>query len=212
MHSSFFKIVGCILLLSLGRLNAQQRIIAECTINYSIKTDDTSSNTTLIQTLKSSTKTVYIKGNESRTDLRSTAFCQSVIYDKTTGKATILRELGDNKFITLLDNTKWMHENARFDALTIETTKDRKPILGYDCKKAIIHLKDGNNYLLYYTTSIVPSVKEFEYQFKDIPGLVLSYEASNQSGEKVIYTATKVNLSPVPASIFTIPKSGYRML
>ena len=168
MKSSFFIFLGCAFIISVNCLHAQQRIIAECTINYSIKTDDTSSNTTLIQTLKSSNKTVYIKGNESRTDLRSTAFCQSVIYDKTTGKATILRELGDNKFITLLDNSKWIKENLRFDALTIENSKEHKLILGYDCKKAIIHLKDGNNYVLYYTTSIIPSVKEFEYQFPSI--------------------------------------------
>jgi hypothetical protein len=55
-------------------------------------------------------------------------------------------------------------------------------------------------------------VKEFEYQFRDVPGFVLEYES--QEGDKGVirYTATKINLSPVQASRFDIPVSGYRLL
>jgi GLPGLI family protein len=192
-------------------LQAQQRIIAECTINYSIVPSDTASVETK-QILKSSTKTVYIKGNSSRADLTSPSFNQSIIYDRTSGEATVLREFGSNKFITKLDNDKWKEENKKFDGLTIEATEIRKKIAGYDCKRSIIHLKDGSNYFLFYTSAITPSVKEFEYQFKNIPGLVLEYEAVGASGEKVTYTATKVNLSPVPTTFFNVPTSGYRVL
>lgn len=190
---------------------AQQRIIAECTITYNINISD-SLNSTMQKTLKASSKTVYIKGNESRVNLVSPAFNQSVIYDKTEGTATILREFGSNKFITTLENDKWIEENKQFEGLTIETTNEHKPIAGYDCTKAFLHLKDSSIYTIYYTPSIIPSVKEFEYQFKDIAGLVLSYEAVGTRGGKVTYIANKVNLSPVPASVFTIPSSGYRVL
>ena len=190
---------------------AQQKIIAECTITYNINVSD-SAGTTMQKALKASSKTVYIKGNESRVNLVSPAFNQSVIYDKTEGTTTILRELGSNKFITTLDNDKWIEENQQFEGLIIEPTIEHKQILGYDCTKAFLHLKDSSIYTIYYTPSIIPSVKEFEYQFKDIAGLVLSYEALGTKGEKVKYTATKVNLSPVPASVFAIPKSGYRVL
>ncbi len=192
-------------------LQAQQRIIAECTISYSIAPSDTASAETK-QILKSSTKTVYIKGNSSRSDLQSPSFNQSIIYDKATGEATVLREFGNNKFITKLDNDKWKEENKRYDGLTIESTDIHKRIAGYDCKRSVIHLKDGSTYYLFFTSSITPSVKEFEYQFKNISGLVLEYEAVGASGEKVTYTATKVNLSPVPNTFFIIPTSGYRVL
>ena len=190
---------------------AQQRIIAECTITYSISVSDTV-GTVMQKVLKASSKTVYIKGNESRVNLTSPAFNQNVIYDKTDGTATILREFGSNKFITTLDNDEWSEENKQFEGLTIEPTDEHKLILGYNCTKAFLHLKDSSIYTVYYTPSIIPSVKEFEYQFKDIAGLVLSYEALGTKGEKVTYTATKVNLSPVPASVFMIPTSGYRVL
>ena len=192
-------------------LQAQQRIIAECTISYSISPSDTASLETK-QILKSSSKTVYIKGNSSRADLTSPSFNQSIIYDKANGEATVLREFGNNKFITKLDNDKWKEENKKFEGLTIETTDIRKRIAGYECKRSVIHLKDGSTYNLFYTSAIIPSVKEFEYQFKNIPGLVLEYEAVGTNGEKVTYLANKVNLSPVPNTFFIIPTSGYRVL
>ena len=207
------KILLFILLSPLSvRLLAQQRIIAECTINYTIAAIDSADNSTMKTALNSSTKTVYIKGNQCRTDLKSSAYSQSIIYDKTSGNATILREFGNSKFMTRLDSDKWVKENKQFDGLTIENTQEHQSILGYDCTKILLHLKDGTTASLFFTKSIIPSVKEFEYQFKDINGLVLSYEAIGAKGEKVKYTASKVNLSPVPSNIFAIPTSGYRIL
>ena len=89
---------------------------------------------------------------------------------------------------------------------------DIKTILGYECKKAVLELKDGSTFTLYYATNIVPSVKEFEYQFKDIPGFVLEFESQETDSKKIKYTATKINLSPVQASRFDLPTSGYRIL
>ena len=53
--------------------------------------------------------------------------------------------------------------------------------------------------------------EEFEYEFKDVPGLVLEYETV-EDGKQIKYTATKINLSPVQTSKFDIPTSGYRIL
>ena len=89
---------------------------------------------------------------------------------------------------------------------------ETKIILGYDCKKAVISLKDGSVYTLFYATSITPSVKEFEYPFRDLPGFVLEYQIK-EFGESIVnYKAVKINLSPVQASKFDIPTSGYRIL
>jgi hypothetical protein len=95
---------------------------------------------------------------------------------------------------------------------TVKMNSETKTILGYACKKGILQLKDGNSFIIYYATSITPSVKEFEYQFKDIPGFVLEYESQEQEGKKVKYVANKINLSPILANKFEIPVSGYRIL
>lgn len=189
-----------------------QRVIADCSISYTISTEEGSADKDVSESLKASTKHVYIKGNDSRTDLVSPTFTQSLIYNKSTGSAVILREFGNNKFMTKLDNARWKEENKKYDGMTVALSAETKTILGYECKKALMQLKDGTVFTLYYASAIIPSVKEFEYQFKDIPGFVLEFESQEAEGKKIRYTAAKINLSPVQASRFDIPVSGYRLL
>jgi GLPGLI family protein len=200
------------ILLAITQTTAQ-RVVADCTITYAISTEEGNADKDVTESLKASTKTVYIKGNDSRTDLVSPSFTQSLLYNKTTGNAVILREFGNNKFMTRLDNAKWMAENKRYEGMTVALAgNETKTILGYECKKAVIQMKDGSSFVLYYAPAIAPSVKEFEYQFKDVPGFVLEFESQEADSKKIKYTATKINLSPVQASRFDVPTSGYRLL
>jgi hypothetical protein len=60
---------------------------------------------------------------------------------------------------------------------------------------------------------MLPSVRDYEYLFKDIPGFVLGYEMLDAAGVKTIFRATQINLyNPVPASKFDIPTKGYRII
>ncbi len=191
------------------KMNAQQRTIAEVVVYYSMVTDSTIDKNFV--TSNSSSKTVYIKGSDCRVDNISPSFTQTTLYDKNSGNAVVLREFGNNKIMTKLTKAQWIEKNNKFEGATISMIGDTKNILGYECKKAIIQTKDNNSITVFFSTAITPSVKEFEYQFKDIPGLVLEYEV--QEGDKKIkYIATKINLSPVQASKFDVPTSGYRML
>ena len=192
---------------------SQTRVVAECTVTYAIKVNNEDAfDKDALALLKQSVKTVYIKGNHSRSDLISPSFSQSFIYNKASGDAAILREIGANKLLTKMNAVEWAKQNDKFSDLTIQYTDERKVILGYDCKKAIIQLKDGSTFSVFYAANIVPSVKEFEYQFKEIPGFVLEYEARDGYTQKIIYTATKINLNPVPGGRFDIPTTGYRLL
>ncbi len=66
---------------------------------------------------------------------------------------------------------------------------------------------------MFYTPSIIPSNKDYEYQFKDLPGFVLEYEAESENGKwKAKYIAAKITFTPVASSVFDVPKSGYRVL
>ncbi len=205
-------IILAVIFFTLQTVNAQQKVVAECTVNYTVFVDSSTVDKKVTESMKGLTKTVFIKGNDSRTDVASVSFSQSIIYDKTTGRAVILREFGNNKFLTKLEADKWIIENKKFDNLVFTPLNENKNIAGYDCKKGTIQLIDGNKYTLYYSTTIVPSVKEFEYQFRNIPGLVLEYESTDIGGNKIKYTANKVNLNPIPASKFIVPTSGYRIL
>ncbi len=208
---AFILLTGS-LFLTIMNSTAQQRVVAECTLIYHISAEDAGTDKESAESFKSSVKTVYIKGNNSRTDLVSPVFTQSMIYDKGTASAVILREFGNNKLMTKLDHAKWMIANKLYEGMTVSYVNEAKTILGYECKKAVLQLKDGTSFTLYYATTIIPSVKEFEYQFKDIPGFVLEYESKEADGKRIKYTATKINMSPVPVSKFDIPTSGYRLL
>ncbi len=191
---------------------AQQRVVAECTITYQIISDENMPDKGVAATLNESTQTVYFKGNDCRNELVSPSFTQVLLYNKSTETAVILREFGNNKFMTKLSNAQWVAENKKYEGLQISYVDSAKTILGYVCKKAIMKLADGSSFSLYYSTTIVPSVKEYEYQFKDIPGLVFEFESKNKDGVKIKFVASKINLSPVQTSRFEIPTSGYRLL
>jgi GLPGLI family protein len=214
LKGSIMKTIFAILLLSLVTpALAQQRVVAECTVMFKITLDDGTVDKDVSNSISKSAKTVYIKGNDSRVDLVSPAIQQSVIYDKTQNTAVVLREFGTNKFMNRLNKEQWLTANKQYQGMAISLVNETKTILGYECKKAMITLKDGSVFSLYYATAIIPSVKEFEYQFKDVPGFVLEYQIK-ESGDNTLvnYRAEKISLSPVLASKFDIPTSGYRLM
>jgi GLPGLI family protein len=188
------------------QLQAQQRTVAECTVTYAISSDSSINSTT-----SKTVKTVYIKGSDCRTDINSSSFSQTIFFDKNSGNAVVLREFGNNKIMTKLNKLQWLEKNKKFEGAVVNLIGDTKNILGYECKKATIETRDGSIVTVFYATAITPSVKEFEYQFKDVPGFVLEYE-TEEAGKNMRYIATKINLSPVQSSKFDVPSTGYRML
>ena len=189
--------------------SAQQRIVAECTVVYKVDSHDASDGSMR----QKATKTVYIKSNNARIDLVAPAYAQSTIYNKSTGMATVLRSFGEDKYMTSLNAKQWRKLNMPLDSMQIQLTTDSISVLDYSCKKALLQLKNGTTVTVYYTTAIIPSVRDYEYMFKDIPGFVLGYEMVDDLGVKTIFRATQINLyNPVAASKFDIPTKGYRIL
>lgn len=205
------KVVASILFcfLAFHVATAQQRIVAECTVVYKVESHDASDGSMR----QKATKTVYIKSNNARIDLVAPAYAQSTIYNKSTGMATVLRSFGEDKYMTSLNAKQWRKLNMPLDSMQIQLTTDSISVLDYSCKKALLQLKNGTTVTVYYTTAIIPSVRDYEYMFKDIPGFVLGYEMVDDLGVKTIFRATQINLyNPVAASKFDIPTKGYRIL
>jgi len=184
----------------------EQKVVGDCTVTFSIAGNNASVNSDLAGAIK----TFYIRGKLTRVDISSPAYDQSVIYDNGTGNAVILQQVGANKYMSHLTPEKWNQKNSYYQGIKFDFTGDTKTILGYECKKGSAQLKNGSVFTFYYATGILPSATENPYQFKDIPGFVLEYEIADKNGSsKITYTATKINFSPVPASKFDIPTSGY---
>jgi len=136
-----------------------------------------------------------------------------IIYDSKTDSSIVLRELGNTKYISFLDGETRKQKNQKYEGMKFNATGEKKTVLGYECAKVVAHLADGSSYDVYYAPSIVPTAVGYEYQFKDLPGLVLEYEATFEKGfTKVRFTASDINFTPVPAGKFDVPKTGYRLL
>lgn len=199
-----------ILLLSLcffKSLCQQQKVISDCTITYMVSNADPNSK----NDFQGALKTIYIRGKQIRIDVNSNTFNQTVFYNSNTGESTVLKNIGEAKYISNYTAAEWQKENAVYEGIRISFTNNIKKILNYDCKEAIIQLKNGNNYTVYYVPVIIPSVTENDFEFKKVPGLVLQYEASVHN-QKIQYIASQVSFDPVPVFRFEIPKSGFKIL
>ena len=204
-------IVFASLLFTVSLLFAQsQKVVSDCTVTYSISGADAAADKS--KNLQGATKTLYIKGKNVRSDINSSSYNQSIIINNTTGGIVILREIGTNKYMSVLDDAKWKEQNTKFVGMKITLDSDTKTILGYECKKATAHLANGSILGLYYAPVIIPSALENAYQFNGVPGFVLEYESISDDGKVITYTANKINLNPVPGIKFEIPTNGYRIL
>jgi len=167
----------------------------------------------LFSKLNHAEKTLYIRGVKSRSELHTPNFVQAIIYDSKTDSSVVLRELGNTKYISFLSGESRRQKNLKYEGMKFNQTDEKKTILGYECQKVVTTLADGTSYNVYFTPSIVPSARGYEYQFKDLPGLVLEYEAILEKGNtKVTFTASNIDFTPVPVAKFDIPKTGYRLL
>jgi len=194
--------------------NAQQaKIVSDCTVSYEVVVQDAKADPQVIKSMAGATKIVYIKGSKSRSDLVTAGFKQTTLTDTKSDTTIILRELGNAKYLSYLNQSKRKEQNKKYEGIQFSATNDRKTILGYDCRKVVAKLTDGSTYNVFYAPSVTPSNKEYEYQFGDLPGFVLEYESESVDGKtKIKYSATKISLDPVPAGVFDLPKSGYRVL
>lgn len=199
--------IACIL--SLGVV--AQKKISEGTISYDIVINTGSDKPRAADFFDGATSTVYLKGNKSRTEMVSSLGTQSTIIDGAKNTITILKEYGEQKYMIQLNPANWKEANKKYENVQFSFTDETKTILGYKTTKAIGKLADGTNFTVWYTTDIVPDNKDFQYANKSLPGLAMEYE-SNMGNLKVTYTVSKLNINPVPAAKFDLPKSGYRVM
>jgi GLPGLI family protein len=152
---------------------------------------------------------VYIKGNQSRTELKSALGNSVTIYDSKAGTGVVLREFGSQKLLIRMNARNWSDKNKKYDGMTFTKTGETKKIAGYNCEQATVKLADGSAFTVFYTTELVLENRDYDAQFKNLPGVALEYE-SVMGNLRVRYTANKVSFDPVPVQRFEIPKSGYR--
>jgi len=195
-------------LLAGGAAMAQKKV-SELTLVYDASISTGENQAKLADAFDGATTTVYIKGTLSRSEMVSSLASFTTIHDARTGTAVVLQEISGQKLLIHMTAEDWKDKNKRYEGITFTNTPDTKTIAGYNCVKAIATMKDGATFSVYYTKDIVPENPDYNVQFRNLDGLPLEYELV-QGKLKIKYTVSKINMNPVPASKFDIPKGGYR--
>jgi GLPGLI family protein len=205
-----FSILIASLIFSFTAMFAQKKF-SEGSIVYNVVVNTNDPNPKLADGFDGATNTIYIKGKLSRSELVSVYGTQSTIIDGRTGNVNVLKEYGDKRYMIRMTPADWVEANQRYDSVTFTDESEHKTIAGYNCHKAIGKLKNGETFVVYYTTELIPENQDFQYSNKSLPGLALEYE-SNLGKNKVIFSASKISFDPVPAAKFDLPKSGFRIM
>ena len=208
------KIHRFILVISFSVLalySSGQKTLSEGSLIYNISVETGSAEPKMADMLDGATTTVFLNGNMSRTEMVSGLGSEATIHNATTGSGVILKDYSGQKLMITLTPEDWEKNNKKYDGITFENSGETSVIDGFNCRMAVAKLKDGSTFTVYYTTDVSLSNKNYDYQFKTLPGLAVQYEM--QSGKmKFKFTLSKINYDSVPASKFEIPKSGYRVL
>jgi hypothetical protein len=206
-----YPVILFVLVLAFNLNTSGQKKVAELTLVYDATISTGNNQPKLADAFDGATTTVYIKGTMSRSEMVSALASFTSIYDSRTGAAVVLQEISGQKLLIHMTADNWKDKNRRYDGISFTNTNETKIIAGYKCVKAIATMKDGSAFTVYYTKEIIPENAEYNVQFKNLEGLPLEYELT-QGSLKIKYTLSKINMNPVPASKFDIPKSGFREL
>ncbi len=207
----FYRLAIFIACSLVGLFTQAQKTLNEGSLVYNISVETGSAEPKMADMLDGATTTVYLKGNMSRTEMVSGLGSEATIHNGTTGSGVILKDYSGQKLMITLTQQDWEKNNKKYDGITFENSAETSVIQGFNCRKAIAKLKDGSTFTVYFTTDVTLSNKNYDYQFKTLPGLAVQYEMENAK-MKFKFTLSKINYDNVPAIKFEIPKSGYRVL
>ena len=204
-----FVFLGLVCLIGFSTM--AQKSFTEGTISYDIVINTGTTRQQAADFLDGATSTVYVKGNKSRTEMISSLGTQATVIDGSSNSITILKEYGDQKYLIQLSPTEWKDANKKYEGVDFVISNETKNIIGYNCKKAVGKLSDGNTFTVWFTPDLMPENNEYQTANKNLPGLAMQYETA-MGNLNVVYTVSKISFAPVPISKFDLPKSGYRVM
>ena len=185
------------------QLQAQTKVVGECAITYDIHQVSKTGDTSFL-----GQKYIFIKGNSCKTVLKTPQLTQTFLFNTQQDTAIILKEIGLNKMLQYILYNSINPVNLVSSKKNVFTSN----ILNYPCASITLTWADGNTMDVIYTTDILPTITVYEQAFKEIPGLVLSYQLTTKEGNRILYSAIKVDLSPITLNVFEVNKNNYQQI
>lgn len=188
-----------------------QRVLSDGTLTYDIRVVSSGPEAPVSNLFQGSTYTLYFKGYLIRTDLDLGTFRITNIINTQEGTVVQLRIMSGRKFLTRMKISDLKTQMLPYQDAKFTPARGRKNIAGYACREVIARIGDSLSFPVFYTPEILPGEAGRDFLFRNLGGIPLEYENATDR-LRMTFTARKLDLAPVPAYRFEIPKSGYREL
>jgi GLPGLI family protein len=164
--------------------------------------------------MKGTEMKMFFKEKKSRSEF-SNAFFNSTTISDDNSSTTLMEQMGQKQFYTMKKEDMEKEAKKTPDP-KITYTEEKKTIATYECKKAIIEMKnekgETNKVDVWYTEKLQgpsgSSGGRMGGQFKGLKGAPLEF-SMQQGPMKMLMTATNVSATAVPDSKFSVSTEGY---
>ncbi|MCK7559943.1 DUF4412 domain-containing protein [Chitinophaga sedimenti] len=184
-----------------------QRTFSDARINYRI--DLPPEQLQMDALLANSTLTQYIRGESSRIDMNLNIVNYTYLLDSKKRTMITLVDRHGDKYKIVGDKTAYEKETRHYESIKFTDQQEVKEILGYKCRRSIGKMEDGTTFEVYYSPDLLPENRLYNRRFMNLQGIPLEFEIISGPSTRMKVIATKIDLSPVPASVFDVP-AGYK--
>ncbi|MBA3647654.1 MAG: DUF4412 domain-containing protein [Chitinophagales bacterium] len=184
-----------------------QDAIKEGTVIYAV-TADMPEHPEVANMFAGSTSTVSFKPGHIAQVMSIAMSKTQILIDANNNSGVILMDaMGNKAFIKMNeDQLKQRQEDPKnYD---VNLTDETKQIAGFNCKNAIIKIKDDTQLEFWYTNDIQTPGSAWK-KYSKVDGFPLQYQISRK-GIVMTFTATKVNTDPVKDDVFHVSTEGYQ--
>ncbi|NLR81833.1 GLPGLI family protein [Chitinophaga polysaccharea] len=160
--------------------------------------------------LEGSTFTQYMRGPMSRIDMNFNIVHYTYLINSRTETMTTLIDQHGNKYLIRASKDQYEKDLKQYENVQFKDQAETKQIAGYACRRAIGTMPDGQTFEVYYAVDLIPENRQYNRRFVNLKGIPLEFEIVTKTGAKTRVIATKIELYPIPASYFDVPKTGYK--
>lgn len=160
--------------------------------------------------LEGSTFTQYMRGPMSRIDMNFNIVHYTYLINSRTETMTTLIDQHGNKYLIRASKDQYEKDLKQYESVQFKDQAETKEIAGYTCRRAIGTMPDGQTFEVYYAVDLIPENRQYNRRFVNLKGIPLEFEIVTKTGAKTRVIATKIELYPIPASYFDVPKTGYK--
>ena len=165
-------------------------------------------------TMMPKTLKLFIKGNKSRTEMKTGFGTTIVLFDGDDKSSVVLLDMMGQKYAMKMTHEDMEKENADVPETVVEVTDETKEIAGYTCKKALVKsVDDADDFeeFVYFTDELGSGILNANNPlFEDIDGVMLEY-VNNENDMNMKMEAISVEKKKVSDDMFEIPE-GYKIV